>query len=111
MVCHRSDSGSESGDDGAAGFHHRIEKRAVRPGIVDIDAGSDERDGNTAGFDRREMGGRIDSRRSSGNGRDAARTEGRNEPFGHLLAVGRGFSRSDDRNGDFGFWQRSTDVE
>lgn len=111
MVRHRSDAWSESGDDGPARFHYRIEKRAVRLGIVDVDTGSDERDGNATGFDRREMGGRIDSRRSSGNGRDAARTEGRNEPFGHFLAVGRGFSRSDDRNGNLGSWQRSTDVE
>lgn len=111
MVRHRSNAGGESGDDGPARFHYRIEKRAVRSGIVDVDTGSDERDGNAAGFHRREMGGRIDSRRSSGNGRDAARTEGRNEPFGHFLAVGRGFSRSDDRNGDLGPWQRSPNVE
>lgn len=72
MVCHRSGARSESGNDGAARLDDRVEKSAVRPGVIDIDARSDERDGNAARFDGREMGGGIDSRGSSGYGRDAA---------------------------------------
>lgn len=110
MVRQRSFSRREDGNDGS-GFGNGIEQSRIGPRIVDVDAGSDERDRPPSGIQGRDMGCGIYSRRTARDDGHPPPHEITDEPGSNLFAVCRCFSRSYDGDGNRRIGKTSPHVQ
>ena len=111
MVRHGSRARSESRNYRAARGHDRIEQVSVGTGIIDVYSCSYERDGRSSSGQCGGMRFGIDSCGTARNDDRTMANEGRNETFGHLFAVRRSLSRTDDRKRKRGLRDFSSDIE